>query len=87
MAAERAPTRDEIVEELSKKNINNLVELLDALMPDETGGYSLWPLSEENSFVSFSLGNGMFKLKGGSLPGLDEITGDTPARAQDIVEG
>ena len=86
MAAERAPTRDEIVEELSKKNINNLVELLDALMPDETGGYSLWPLSEENSFVSFSLGNGMFKLKG-HLPGLDEITGDTPARVQDIIEG
>ncbi len=89
MATNKAPTRDEIMEELSKKNINNLVELLDALMPDETGGYSLWPLSEENSFVSFSLGNGMFKLKGGNLPGLDEITGDTPAagRGPDIIEG
>ncbi len=41
MATEKAPTRDEIMEELSKKGINNLVELLDALMPDETetGGY------------------------------------------------
>ena len=41
MATEKAPTRDEIMEELSKKGINNLVELLDALMPDETetGGF------------------------------------------------
>ncbi len=86
MAAEKPPTRDEIMEELSKKGINNLIELLDALMPDETGGYNLWPLSEENLGSPFSLGNGMFKLRG-HLPGLDEITGDTPARAQDVIEG
>ena len=49
MATEKAPTRDEMMEELSKKGINNLVELLDALMPDETetGGFSSF-ISEEN---------------------------------------
>ena len=48
MATEKAPTRDEVMEELSKKGINNLVELLDALMPNETetGGYQ--QQSEEN---------------------------------------
>ena len=49
MATEKAPTRDELMEELSKKGINNLVELLDALMPEEneTGGFSSF-ISEEN---------------------------------------
>ena len=41
MATEKAPTRDELMEELSKKGINNLVELLDAIMPDETGGFTI----------------------------------------------
>ena len=86
MASEKAPTRDEIVEELSKNGINNLVELLDALLPDETGGYVVFPMSEENwEEFSFSLGGGMFKLRG-HRPGLDEITGDTPAhRTPDVL--
>jgi len=84
MADEKAPTRDEIMEELSKNNINNLIELLDALLPDETGGYGIWDTTEENTYTGFKLGNGMFQLQG-HRPGLDEITGDTPARAADIL--
>jgi hypothetical protein len=72
MATEKAPTRDEIMEELSKKGINNLVELLDALMPDETGGYKAfdWPQLAEETF--FKLGPRSFTL---TFPD-SAITGD-----------
>ena len=40
MATDKAPTKAEFLEALNKKGINNLEELVDALMP-ETGGYSI----------------------------------------------
>ena len=39
MATEKAPTKAEFLEALKKKGINNLEDLLDAIMP-ETGGFA-----------------------------------------------
>ena len=41
MATNKAPTKAEYLEALSKKGINSLEELIEAVMPepDETGGY------------------------------------------------
>ena len=41
MAANKTPSKKEILEALSNKGIKNLEELIDAIMPetDETGGY------------------------------------------------
>jgi len=50
MATEKAPTREEFLEALKKKGINNLEDLADALMP-ETGGYR--SIIRSNSFLSF----------------------------------
>ena len=49
MATEKATTKAEFLAALSKKDINNLEELVDAIMPeaDETGGFSSF-MSEEN---------------------------------------
>ena len=49
MATEKAPTKAEFLAALSKKGINSLEELVDAIMPetDETGGFSSF-MSEEN---------------------------------------
>ncbi len=49
MATDKAPTKEKILEELSKNGINNLEELVVALLPSETGGYySFADWSEEN---------------------------------------
>ncbi len=49
MATEKAPTKAEFLAALSKKGINSLEELVDAIMPeaDEAGGFSSF-ISEEN---------------------------------------
>ncbi len=39
IATDKAPTKEEILEALSKNSINNIEELVDALMPG-TGGYA-----------------------------------------------
>ena len=41
MATNKAPTKAEFLEALSKKGINSLEDLIEAVMPepDETGGY------------------------------------------------
>ena len=39
MATDKAPTKAEFLEALKKNGINNLEDLVDALLP-ETGGYS-----------------------------------------------
>ena len=72
MASEKSPSRDEIMEELSKKGINNLVELLDALMPDEAGGYGAFDWSQLAEENFFKLGPRTFTL---TIPD-SAITGD-----------
>ena len=49
MTTEKAPTKGQFLEALSKNGINSLEDLADAILPkpDETGGFSIW-ISEEN---------------------------------------
>ena len=64
MATEKAPTKAEFMEALSKKGINNLDDLMDAIMP-ETGGFSYedWieaagqPANALARFFSFGMGS------------------------------
>ena len=57
MATEKATTKVEFLAALSKKGINNLEELVDAIMPeaDETGGFSSF-ISEETRTQRNGLG-------------------------------
>ncbi len=50
MASEKTTTKAEFLAALKKKGINNLEDLVDAIMPeaDETGGYIFQMISEEN---------------------------------------
>ena len=52
MATEKAPTKAEALEELKKKGINNLEDLVDAIIP-ETGGYQQTALSRSWSLDFF----------------------------------
>ena len=47
MATQNQPTKEEFLEALTKNGINSLEDLVEALLPSETGGFS-WTLSEEN---------------------------------------
>ena len=61
MATENTPTKEDILENLSKNGINNLDDLIEALMP-ETGGYREQPwhrYAEENFF---KLSPGLFAI-------------------------
>ncbi len=52
MATEKTPTKAEALEELRKKGINNLEDLLDAMIP-ETGGYEHATMSRSWSIDFF----------------------------------
>ena len=61
MATNKAPTKAEFLEALSRKGINSLEDLIEAVMPepDETGGYIVWdkgdnpgPYNAEDFFPS-----------------------------------
>ncbi len=54
MTTEKAPTKAEFLEALKKNGINNLEDLLNAIMP-ETGGFIQDYVSEENSELRFPL--------------------------------
>ena len=51
MATNKAPTKAEFLEALSKKGINSLEDLIEAVMPepDETGGYGFRTNAGESS--------------------------------------
>ena len=73
MVTENTPTKEEILEALSKSGINNLEELIEVLMP-ETGGYKAfdWSQLAEETDWPFKLGPWSFTL---NLPD-SAITGD-----------
>ena len=79
MATENTPTKEEILENLSKNGINNLEDLIEALMP-ETGGYREQPwhrYAEENFF---RLTPGLFAIGRATD---QAITGDLDDRIAD----
>lgn len=47
MTTQNQPTKEEFLEALTKNGINSLEDLVEALLPSETGGFS-WTPSEEN---------------------------------------
>ena len=56
MATQNRPTKEAFLEALKKNGINNLEDLLDAIMP-ETGGFSTQEyLSEENAELLTTIG-------------------------------
>ena len=68
MATKKAPTKEQILEALRKNGIKNLEELIEALLPNETGGYALdmW-MSEENEFTKKWLENNFMGRDYGSM--------------------
>ena len=63
MATTKAPSKEEFLEQLKKKGIKSLEDLINAIMPetDETGGYVFGIISEENQDALQSL-RSQFKL-------------------------
>ncbi|MCH8799419.1 MAG: hypothetical protein IH963_00770 [Chloroflexi bacterium] len=71
MATQKAPTKAEFLQALSKNGIKNLEDLVDAIMPEtnETGGYIFQTyVSEENEDAKHYL-KGLGSINGNSTHG------------------
>ena len=68
MASENAPTKEEFVEALRNKGINNLEDLVNVIWP-ETGGYAWYDDVDEGIGLGLVtiLGKGSFNLKWDNL--------------------
>ena len=78
MVTENTPSKEEILEALSKNGINNLEELIEVLLP-ETGGYRAfdWSQLAEETNWPFKLGPRSFTLPDQAITG--DLDVPTPA--------